>query len=155
MASRRQVPTFHFLSLIHGHATFIPDAGWPVSRYPPALSRATTPPGFDVIPTLSIHHQWFVYTRLHGPHLTESCSAFSVTLTTRALYSRSLRRFGACAYTPAPRGPPSSQKQHGCFGLLIHSNTSAPSWRTVVCIAFKSYPSIMTFHPLIKSIMQK
>ncbi|WP_341819268.1 hypothetical protein [Wolbachia endosymbiont (group A) of Brachyopa scutellaris] len=44
--------------------------------------------------------------------------AFSITLTTLALYQSSLWLFEACSCKPAPRGPPSStaQLQHfPCF----------------------------------------
>jgi hypothetical protein len=40
------------------------------------------PPGFDDIPTLSTLYQPLTCVRLRNTHLTESCSAFSLTLTT-------------------------------------------------------------------------
>ncbi|WP_264686548.1 hypothetical protein [Wolbachia endosymbiont (group B) of Rhopobota naevana] len=49
--------------------------------------------------------------------MTHNC-AFSITLTTLALYQSSLWLFEACSCKPAPRGPPSStaQLQHfPCF----------------------------------------
>ncbi len=72
----------------------------------------TTPPGFDVITMLSTLHQQFTFVRLLDSYLTESRSAFSLTLTTRALYTCSLRWFGAYSCQSAPRGPPSSHGQH-------------------------------------------
>jgi hypothetical protein len=109
-ATGSQVP---HLSLNQDHATFMPDAKWAVkqvaSHSAPGL---TTPPGFDVVPTLSTLHQRFTRVRLLDPYLTESSSAFSLTLTTRTLNPRSLRWFGACSCKPAPRGLPSSHMQH-------------------------------------------
>ena len=37
-------------SLDQGHAALMPDANWPVNRYPPTLSRDRIPdPGFDIV----------------------------------------------------------------------------------------------------------
>ena len=99
--------------LDQGHATFMPDAVWTVSR-PPSRLIPGPPivPGFDIIHSLSTRHQWFTRVRLPGPHLTRVPLPFPSTLTTRALYPRSLRRFGTCSCKPVPRGPPSSLAQH-------------------------------------------
>ena len=56
------------------------------------------------------------------------CRDFSLTLTTLALYQRSLRRFEACSCKPAPRGHPSSLAQ-----LRAHYKTMR-SWRTFLHI---------------------
>ena len=99
--------------LDQGHATFMPDAIWTVSRSPSRLIPGhPIVPGFDIIHSLSTRHQWFTRVRLLGPHLTRVSLPFPSTLTTRALYPRSLRRFGTCSCKPIPRGPPSSLAQH-------------------------------------------
>ena len=61
--------------------------------------------------TLTTRHQWFTCVHLLISHLTQSCCAFSVTLTTLTLYQRSLRWFGGCFQKPPPEGPPPSQLQ--------------------------------------------
>ncbi len=100
-------------SLDQGHATFMPDAIWTVSRSPSRLIPGHSIfPGFDIIHSLSTRHQWFTRVRLLGPHLTRVSLPFPSTLTTRALYPRSLRRFETCSCKPVPRGPPSSLAQH-------------------------------------------
>ena len=99
-------------SLDQGHATFMPDAIWTVSRSPSRLIPGhPIVPGFDIIHSLSTRHQWFTRVRLLGPHLTRVSLPFPSTLTTRALYPRSLRRFETCSCKPIPRGPPSSLAQ--------------------------------------------
>ena len=99
--------------LDQGHATFMPDAIWTVSRPPSRLIPGhPIVPGFDIIYSLSTRHQWFTRVRLPGPHLTRVPLPFPSTLTTRALYPRSLRRFGTCSCKPVPRGPHSSLAQH-------------------------------------------
>ena len=99
--------------LDQGHATFMPDAIWTVSRSPSRLIPGHSIfPGFDIIHSLSTRHQWFTRVRLLGPHLTRVSLPFPSTLTTRALYPRSLRRFETCSCKPVPRGPPSSLAQH-------------------------------------------
>ena len=59
---------------------------------------------------------------------TVLCRDFSLTLTTLALYQRSLRWFEACSCKPAPRGLPSSLAQ-----LRAHYKTMR-SWRTYLHI---------------------
>ena len=68
-------------------------------------------PGFDVSCTLSTPHQWFTRVRLPISHLTRSCPAFSVMLTTLALNQRSLRRFETCSCKPISEGLPPSSMQ--------------------------------------------
>jgi hypothetical protein len=63
----------------------------------------------------------FTFVRLLDSYLTRCYPAFSSTLTTRALYSCSLRRFGACSCKPTPRGRPSSLVQHRTSGLASFS----------------------------------
>ena len=53
----------------------------------------------------------FACAHLLDPYLIPSSGTFSLTLTTLALYQRSLRRFEACSCKPAPRGLPSSSVQ--------------------------------------------
>jgi len=102
-------------SLYQVHALFMPEAAWPVIRYPPDLSRSNDYPS---VLTSSLRFRHFIngitYVRLLDTHLTESRPAFSVTLTTSALYRRSLRWFEASACTAASGGPPPSLVQHGC-----------------------------------------
>ena len=66
----------------------------------------TTPPGFDIVHTLSTRHQRFACARLFEPQLTGSRPAFSATLTTTAFDRRSLRWFEACPSRPASRDCP-------------------------------------------------
>ncbi len=83
-------------SPIQIHAAFEPDAaraGLQVSAL--AYPGVITAPGFDINCTLSAVHRRFAFARLSGPYLTESCSAFSATLTTIALNDGSSRWFGA------------------------------------------------------------
>ena len=68
-------------------------------------------PGFDVSCTLSTPHQWFTCVRLPISHLTRSCPAFSVMLTTLALNQRSLRWFETCSCKPISEGLPPSSMQ--------------------------------------------
>ena len=106
-------------SLNQVHAAFMPDADWTVSRLPPDLSRVN-----DYPPVLTSFLRFrqvivrFAFARLLGPYLTESCPAFSSTLTTQAFDLRSLRWFEACTCMPASRGLPSSPVQHGCSSVL-------------------------------------
>jgi len=48
--------------------------------------------------------EWFACAHLLNPHLIESCSTFSLTLTTMALYLCSLRWFETCPCRPVSRG---------------------------------------------------
>ncbi len=155
-------------SLDQGHATFMPDAIWTVSRSPSRLIPGhPIVPGFDIIHFLSTRHQWFTRVRLLGPHLTRVSLPFPSTLTTRALYPRSLRRFETCSCKPVPRGPPSSLAQHrtpyrslGCafmahIGPKTHINRSgdvSERWRTSgVQSRFRNLPR-STLRPTIISI---
>jgi hypothetical protein len=67
------------LSLYQGRAAYMPDADWAVRRFPPILSRSRdkTPVLTSVI-SISTRRQRFTHVRLLDPHLTESCSAFSL-----------------------------------------------------------------------------
>src|SRR5216683_820061 len=94
-----------------GHAAFMPDAGWAVGRLPPTLARGTEVqiPVSTSIEYVTTRHQRFTCVRLLEPYLTEFLPPFPTTLTTRALYPRSLWRFGTCPCRPIPEGlPPSS-----------------------------------------------
>src|SRR3954452_12395256 len=47
------------------HATSMPDAGWPVSGHPPALSQERDPLLVSTSPeNVSTRHQWFAHARL-------------------------------------------------------------------------------------------
>ena len=96
LASGRQVPVSVHEPDPEGHAAFMPDAVRaaiePAQDFRPG---ATTSPGFDIVDTLSTRHRRFALLASE-PHLTGSCPAFSITLTTTALDRRSLRWFGAC-----------------------------------------------------------
>ena len=94
------------------HATFMPDAAQAVNRFPLDLSRSTNSLRFwrhlYLFDTSSV-------VRLRSPpwsYLTSSCEAFSLTLTTLALYQRSLRWFGTYSWKSIPRDLPSSLVQH-------------------------------------------
>ena len=76
-------------------------------------------PSFDAIADISTPHQWFAVAHLLDPHLIPSTGTFSLTLTTLALYQRSLRRFETCSYKPVPRGPPSSFAQLCTLSLYL------------------------------------
>jgi hypothetical protein len=85
-----------YQSLCEVHAAFMPVTIWSVIRSLPDLSQANDSLLVSMdVPTLSTLHQRFTCVRLPHPHLTESCSAFSVTLTTMAFGHSSLRWFEA------------------------------------------------------------
>ena len=80
-----------------------------VTRFPldSSWSRSATP--FLMSPyTLSTRHQRFAYAHLQISHLTGSCPAFSVTLTTLTLNQRSSRWFGNYSWKSLPEGHPPS-----------------------------------------------
>lgn len=84
-------------SLTQSNAASMPDAVWAAIRPSPRLVPGQRLlPGFDIIHTLSTLHQRSTFVRLSEPYLTGSSPAFSATLTTTALYRRSLRWFEAC-----------------------------------------------------------
>ena len=73
------------------------------------ILRISKYPSFDAVSDISTPHRWFACTHLLDPYLTRSLPClFSLTLTTPALYQRSLRWFEACSCKPAPRDLPSS-----------------------------------------------
>ena len=71
---------------------------------------------FDVVLLFSTPHRWFACARLPEPHLTPFMVPFPSTLTTRALYPCSLKRFEACSCKPTPRG----LFPHLLCGLMAH-----------------------------------
>jgi hypothetical protein len=74
----------------------MPVTVWSVIRLLPDSSQANDALLVLIdIPTLSTLPQRFTCVRLPHTHLTESCSAFSVTLTTMAFDHSSLRWFEA------------------------------------------------------------
>src|ERR1700710_1852016 len=93
----------------------MPDAGWAVSRHRPTLPRGTEVrvPVSTSVEYVTTRHQRFTRVRLLKTHLTEWLPPFPATLTTKALYPRSLWRFEACPCRPASGGrPPSPVKLH-------------------------------------------
>jgi hypothetical protein len=94
------------------HAISMPDAAQTINRLPLSLSWGSpstpvlTPSQIfrhlinGSLTLISLIHTW------HG-----LCHAFSLTLTTTALYRCSLRGFEACSCKPTPRGLPSSSVQ--------------------------------------------
>src|SRR5262249_37947366 len=55
------------------HAAFMPDVAWAIIRPPPRLVPGQRHlPGFDIVDTLSTHHQRFARARLSEPYLTGS-----------------------------------------------------------------------------------
>ena len=96
-------------SLIHVHATLMPDATWTVNRFPPDSSRIND---YPPVLTSSLRFRHFISGSLTfvsiESHLIPSSGTFSLTLTTTTLYRSSLRWFEACSCKPASRGPPSS-----------------------------------------------
>src|ERR1700759_1497704 len=88
----------------------MPDAGWAVSRYRPTLARGIEIriPVSTSVEYVTTRHQRFTRVRLLKTHLTESLPPFPATLTTRALYPRSLWRFEACPCRPTSGGRPPS-----------------------------------------------
>ena len=55
----------------HGHATFMPDAGWAIIGHLPTLSQERDPLLVSTSPrNLSTRHQGVAHTRLRDPHLT-------------------------------------------------------------------------------------
>ena len=55
----------------HGHAPFMPDAGWAIIGHPPTLSQERDPLLVSTSPgNLSTRHQGFAHARLRDPHLT-------------------------------------------------------------------------------------
>jgi hypothetical protein len=80
---------------------------------------------------LSTRHQWFTCIRLPDSHLTSSRLAFSATLTTPALYRRSLRWFEASPCRAAPEDLPPSPAQQRCRILhLLHESSFSVRVRT-------------------------
>src|SRR6266542_1618524 len=100
-------------SLDRARALFTPDAAGAADRYPPGSSQDRIhSPGSDITLSISTLPQGFGFTRLHDPHLTRSCRAFSATLTTPALNRRSSRWFAASSCKAAAEGLPPSLTQH-------------------------------------------
>jgi hypothetical protein len=83
-------------------------------------------PSFDATSDISTPHQWFACAHLLDPYLIPSGGTFSLTLTTLALYQRSLRRFETCSCKPVPRDLPSSFVQLH----TLHLYFKVRSWHT-------------------------
>jgi hypothetical protein len=91
-------------------------------------------PGSDVTLRISTRHDWFALARLPGPHLTCSRHAFSATLTTSALYRRSLRWFGTSPCRAIPEGR-FLHLWHSIASVefdLLHRSLLLRSWHTRV-----------------------
>jgi hypothetical protein len=142
-------------SLCQARAASVPDAIWTVNRFPPDLSRAN-----DTLPVLTslIRFRHFFDGSLAFTFLTlpdTFVRAFSVTLTTSALYRRSLRWFEASSCKAVSEGLPPSLVRH-CSGfdfflhyfrLLLHSR------HTIIRIALKQKGWVLALHPDIESIV--
>ena len=102
-----------YQSLDQGHAAFMPDASWAVSRLPSTLFRDRSPvPVSTSLDTFRhVISGSLAFVSLNR-HLTESPPPFPATLTTTALNRRSLWRFEACSCKPTSRGLPSSLTKH-------------------------------------------
>src|SRR6266542_1073760 len=106
---------------------FTPDAAGAVDRYPPGSSQDRIhSPGFDITLSISTLPQGFGFTRLHDPHLTRSCRAFSATLTTPALNRRSSRWFAASSCKASAEGLPPSLTQHRQPANRTHATSQLP-----------------------------
>ena len=139
-------------SLDHVHATFMPEAIWPVNRFPPDLSRSND---YPPVLTSSLRFRHFISGSLAfvsiDPYLTRSCPAFSVTLTTLALYQRSLRWFETSTCMAVSRGLPSSLMQHSCtedFVLLCAfvAHNRQQIGKIQDCVALILYPARQVRH---------
>ncbi len=81
----------------------MPAATWAGDSRPPGfIPGQQLEPGFDGVPTLSTLHQRFTLVRLPGPHLMESSSTFSESLTTTAIGPQ---QHPAVWDPPLPAGP--------------------------------------------------
>jgi hypothetical protein len=89
-------------------------------------------PGFDVVPTLSTLRRWFTCVRLSDPHLTRSRRAFSLTLTTGALYPSRSRWFGACLRRQGQRISISLNSQYFGEELIVETAPNHLAAETVV-----------------------
>ncbi len=124
-------------SLSQARATSMPGTAWAVGKVSPRLlPEVTTLLGFDAVCIVSTRHQWFTHVRLLGSHLTHYLCALSATLTTTALYRRSVRWFEASPCRAAPEDLPPSLMQPASVGFdPLHRSLLQPSWRTVVAKA--------------------
>src|SRR6266540_4127990 len=123
-------------SLDRARALFTPDAAGAADRYPPGSSQDRIhSPGSDITLSISTLPQGFGFTRLHDPHLTRSCRAFSATLTTPALNRRSSRWFAASSCKAAAEGLPPSLTQHRQLAERTYAICRLP-FRTHVCCCF-------------------
>jgi hypothetical protein len=100
-------------------------------------------PSFDAIADISTPHQWFALAHLLDPYLTPSTGTFSLTLTTPALYQRSLRRFETSSCKPVPRGQPSSFAQLRTLYIL-----KVRSWHTQTYRRFCDHVILWGFHKI-------
>jgi len=89
-----------------------------------AYPGVVNPPGFDIAFLFSTRHERFTFVRLPDSYLTGSSPAFSLTLTTMALYQCSLRWFEARSCKPTSRGLPSSFLYFYVAHLHLQSFTS-------------------------------
>ena len=108
----------------------MPDTIQAVTRFPLDSSWDSAATPFLMSPyMLSTRHQRFACTHLHISHLTESCSAFSVTLTTLTFNQRSSRRFGNYFWKSSPEGLPPSF-------LQLRAKTSCSRGTPDPCVRF-------------------
>lgn len=101
-----------YTSLTKVHALYTPDAIQPVNRFPLNLSQAND---YLLVLTSSLRFRRVIKgssRRLHWSYLTGSCPAFSLPLTTTALYHSSVEWFEATSCKAAPRDLLSSCIKH-------------------------------------------
>ena len=79
---------------------------------PKPVPEHAIPPVLTSIMIFTTRHQRFTHVRLFDSHLPGLTPTFPTTLTTGALYPRSLWRFEACSCKPTSRGRPSSSVKH-------------------------------------------
>ncbi len=131
------------------HAAFMPDAAQAVNRLPPALiPQVRLHQGFDIICTLSTHHQRFTFVRLFNPYLIGSRPTFPISLTTTSLKCSSS---GSLVPVPARRhrGPfphlLCSMAAQGLMSLVraFVAHSRRRSGRSCV----PGVPALYPFHP--------
>jgi hypothetical protein len=97
---------------------------------------------------------WFAFARLLDSYLMRSHLTFFATLSTPALYRRTLRWFEASPCRAAPEDLPPSLMQHRSEGTIFYIVSSLRSWHTVVGEAFELRgPSASLASPVFRTIL--
>src|SRR6266516_3319936 len=101
-----------YKSLDRAHAAYMPDTTWAVSGYPPDSSRdgraASVSMSSHLISTRQRQRTFRSSLIFPGPHLTQSCHAFSTTLKTTVFIQRPSWWFEAFFRKTAPEGQTTS-----------------------------------------------